>query len=63
MIFPDMKPRYRIKFYMSSHAGIWSSVCYFIKGEKEVLISGSSEFYGVIGRNGSIVFIDNRIKL
>lgn len=55
-----MKPKYRIKFYSSSVAGRWFSQCYFIGHGKEILIRGSTEPYGIIGPNNSIVWVDNK---
>ena len=51
-----MKPRYRIKFFMSSIAGRWFSRCYFLRDGKEIMIVGSTEPYGIIGPNNSIIY-------
>jgi len=41
---------------MSGATGCWFSQCFFLKGDKEILIKGSSEFYGIIGENFSIIY-------
>lgn len=42
---------------MSSHAGLWFSKCFFIRGEKEIPIKGSIEPYAIIGYDYSMVLL------